>query len=94
MKTEIFNPYRGPVIHPRNLPAAELKRCIALNSSPEKIICRCEQVTEGEIVDAITRNIPVTTVYAVKKRTRAGMGRCQGNFCKPRVQEIIKREVE
>ena len=84
-----FNPYREPVIHPRNLPAAELKRCIALNSSPEKIICRCEQVTEGEIVDAITRNIPVTTVYAVKKRTRAGMGRCQGNFCKPRVQEII-----
>ncbi len=89
-----FNPCREPIIHSRNLPPEELKRRITLDSSPEKIICRCEQITEGEIVDAIKRNIPAQTVYAVKKRTRAGMGRCQGNFCKPRVQEIIDREVQ
>ena len=89
-----FNPYRKPIIIPKTLTDEEVKRRIALKASPEKIICRCEQVTEGEIVDALHRNIPVDTVYGVKKRTRAGMGRCQGNFCRSRVQEIIDREVK
>ena len=58
-----------------------------------KIICRCETVTEGEIVDAIHRPIPATSIDAVKRRCNAGMGRCQGGFCGPRVQEIISREL-
>lgn len=58
-----------------------------------RIICRCESVSEGEIVRAVHRNIPGTTVDAVKRRTNAGMGRCQGGFCGPKVLEIIKREL-
>jgi glycerol-3-phosphate dehydrogenase len=56
------------------------------------IVCRCEAVTEGEIVAAIHRIIPATTVDGVKRRVRAGMGRCQGGFCLPRILEIIARE--
>ena len=64
------------------------------DEDPEKnIICRCEKVTEAEIVDAIHRNIKVNSIDAIKRRTRAGMGTCQGNFCKPRVRTIIAREL-
>lgn len=57
-----------------------------------RVVCRCETVTEGEIVAAIHRVIPATTVDGIKRRVRAGMGRCQGGFCLPRVLEIIARE--
>ncbi|WP_305767329.1 NAD(P)/FAD-dependent oxidoreductase [Candidatus Epulonipiscium viviparus] len=58
-----------------------------------RIICRCERITEGEIVDAIHSPVPATTVEAVKRRVRAGSGRCQGGFCAPKVVEIIAREL-
>lgn len=58
-----------------------------------RIICRCEEITEGEIIEVIHRNVGATTVDGVKKRCRAGMGRCQGGFCGPRVQDIIAREL-
>ncbi|WP_105616593.1 NAD(P)/FAD-dependent oxidoreductase [Vallitalea okinawensis] len=58
-----------------------------------RVICRCETVTEGEIVDSIHRNAGATTVKGVKKRTRSGMGRCQGGFCSPKVVEILAREL-
>ena len=58
-----------------------------------RIICRCETVTEGEIVDALHRPIPPRTIDGVKRRCSAGMGRCQGGFCGPRVHEIISREL-
>ncbi len=58
-----------------------------------KIICRCETVTEGDILDAIHRPIPARTIDMVKLRTRAGMGRCQGGFCSPRVAELISVEL-
>ncbi len=57
------------------------------------IICRCEVVTEQEIRDAIRRPVGATTVDGVKRRTRAGMGRCQGGFCSPRVTEILAEEL-
>lgn len=57
------------------------------------IICRCETITEGEIVDAIRRPLGARTVDAVKRRVRAGMGRCQGGFCGPKVIEILAREL-
>ena len=57
-----------------------------------RIICRCEQITEGEIVRAVTENPPARDIDGVKRRTRAGMGRCQGGFCQPQVLEIIARE--
>ena len=86
-----FNPYREAIIKPGTFNAAEIKRRIDLNSGDERIICRCERVTEGEIKDALSRNIKVNTRKAVKMRTRAGMGFCQGEFCGPRVDEIINR---
>ena len=58
-----------------------------------RIICRCETVTEGEIVDAIHRPIVPRSIDAIKRRCNAGMGRCQGGFCSPRVHEILAREL-
>ena len=58
-----------------------------------RVICRCETVTEGEIVAALHRPLPPCSVDGVKRRCGAGMGRCQGGFCGPRVQEIIAREL-
>ncbi|MBR2577771.1 MAG: FAD-dependent oxidoreductase, partial [Erysipelotrichaceae bacterium] len=57
------------------------------------IICRCEEISEGEIVDAIHSTIPATSLDAIKRRVRAGMGRCQGGFCSPKVMAILAREL-
>ena len=70
----------------------ERAEAIKENKLYAKIICRCETVTEAEIINFINGLIPATTVDAVKRRTRAGMGRCQGGFCLPRVVEILARE--
>ena len=58
-----------------------------------RIICRCESITEGEIVAALHTPIPPTTINGVKRRVGSGMGRCQGGFCTPKVHEIISREL-
>jgi glycerol-3-phosphate dehydrogenase len=88
---ESFNPYRPPVITRKELkPLKEIQPLIDIDSSPEKIICRCEQVDEATIIDAMNRGIPVTTVDGIKRRTRAGGGWCQGTFCRPRVAEVME----
>lgn len=71
----------------------EKNALIAQDPRYGRIICRCETVTEAEIVQAIHRDPPATTVDAVKRRLRAGMGRCQGGFCGPKVMEILSREL-
>ena len=58
-----------------------------------QIVCRCETVTEGEIVDAIHRPIVPRSIDGIKRRTSAGIGRCQGGFCSTRVHEILAREL-
>ena len=58
-----------------------------------RVVCRCENITEGDIVDAITRTVGATTMDGVKRRCRAGMGRCQSGFCGPKVQQILAREL-
>lgn len=58
-----------------------------------RIVCRCENVSEGEVLDALHSPVPPATIDAVKRRTRAGMGRCQGGFCQCRVLEILAREL-
>ena len=68
------------------------KELIAKDKRYGRIICRCETVTEGEILDAIHSPIPATDVDGVKRRTRAGMGRCQGGFCGSKVVELLARE--
>jgi len=70
----------------------EREELIGMNPLYGHVICRCEHASEGEIVDALHREIPVRSIDAIKRRTRAGMGRCQGGFCMPRVLEIISRE--
>lgn len=87
-----FNPRREKPVIFRELSNREKERAIERNPLYGKIVCRCEQVTEGEVVDAIHSPIPALSVDAVKRRTRAGMGRCQGSFCLPRVASIIARE--
>ena len=56
------------------------------------MVCRCEQITEGEVLEAIHRPAGARTIKGVKKRCRPGMGRCQGGFCEPLVAEILCRE--
>ncbi len=75
----------------RQMDAEERAEAYKRNPLYGRIICRCETVTEAEIVDAIHRG--AATVDGVKRRTRAGMGRCQGGFCAPRVMEILSREL-
>lgn len=71
------------------------ERAEIVKKDPEygALVCRCEQVTEAEIRAAIRRPVGATTIDGVKRRTRAGMGRCQGGFCSPRVLEILSEEL-
>ena len=84
---------RDKVWRPREMSLAE--RTAFLRTHPEygSIVCRCEQVSEGEIVAAIRRKPGARSLDGVKRRTRAGMGRCQGGFCAPRVMELLSREL-
>ena len=75
------------------LSSEEKSELIKSDSKYGRIICRCESITEGEIVDAIHRSFGKISIDGVKRRCRPGMGRCQGGFCGPRVQEIISREL-
>ncbi|MCI5596754.1 MAG: NAD(P)/FAD-dependent oxidoreductase [Lachnospiraceae bacterium] len=89
-----YDPYRAPIIQKKEkmLPYEEVAKLIDLPSCPEKLICRCEQVSEGTIVDCLHRGIPVLSVDGVKRRTRASMGYCQGEFCRPRIKAVMERE--
>lgn len=72
----------------------EREELIRKNPAYANVICRCELVTEGEILDAIHRPLGATTLDGIKRRTRAGMGRCQAGFCSPKTLEILARELE
>ncbi|WP_418718176.1 NAD(P)/FAD-dependent oxidoreductase [Candidatus Allofournierella merdipullorum] len=77
----------------KNLSAEEKNELIRRDPRYGRVVCRCETITEGEIVAALHSPIPPRTINGVKRRCNAGMGRCQGGFCGPRVQEIIAREL-
>lgn len=87
-----WNPIRETKPEFRKMSREEQDKLIEKNPAYGKIICRCESITEGEILDAIHSSVPPTSVDGIKRRTRAGMGRCQGGFCQPRVLEILARE--
>lgn len=72
----------------------ERHKLIKENPAYGNVICRCEMVTEGEILNAINRTLGATTTDGIKRRTRAGMGRCQSGFCNPKVVEILARELQ
>lgn len=84
-------PPRSPRLE--ELSEEKLNALIAKDRRWGKIVCRCEKVTEAEIVAAVHSPVPARTVDAVKRRVRAGMGRCQGGFCSTRVMEIISEEL-
>lgn len=98
-----FNPIRKPIIVPKtdwNIWRNGKKERIKLNAQDKPmdpalhVVCRCEKVTEAEIVDSIHRSLPVDSTQAVRKRTRAGMGHCQGEYCESRVKKILSRETK
>ena len=76
----------------RRLPREEQKRLIEREPAYGRVICRCETITEGEILAALRAPLPPRTVDGVKRRCGSGMGRCQGGFCGPRIHEILARE--
>lgn len=92
-KKENFNPIRKGVIHASSLNNEERAELIEKDPAYGRIICRCEMISEGEILSAIHRTLGATTLDGVKRRTRAGMGRCQAGFCSPKVMEILSREL-
>lgn len=92
-KKDKFDPYRKAEYFFEQLSVDEKNELIKKDEKYGRIVCRCEQITEGEIVNAIRENPHATSVDAIKRRTRAGMGRCQGGFCQPYVVEILAREL-
>lgn len=85
-----FTYYRKPIFKVKD---DNFKGDINATNPEEHIICRCEQITEAEVIDALHRGIPIQSIDGIKRRTRAGMGRCQGGFCRQRVKEVIAKEL-
>lgn len=90
---ENFAPTRKGIVNPQEMSIEERAALIKENPAYGNIICRCEMISEGEILDAIHRPLGARSLDGVKRRTRAGMGRCQAGFCSPRTMEILEREV-
>ena len=88
-----FNPYRRPMHYFKESSDEEKNEIIASDPAYAHIICRCEMISEGEIKEAIRTNPKPTDLDGIKRRTRSGMGRCQGGFCSPYVVEILAREM-
>ena len=88
-----FDGTRKGILDPKTLSMEERSELVKKNPAYGRVICRCETVTEGEMIDAIHRVPGARSLDGIKRRTRGGMGRCQGGFCSPRVMEILAREL-
>lgn len=84
---------RKGIVRPSEMSLEERNELIKKEPAYGNIICRCEMITEGEILNAIRRPLGAKSLDGVKRRTRAGMGRCQAGFCSPRTMEILSREL-
>lgn len=91
-KKKEYRRRKAPIVM-KDLSYEEKNEIIRKNPAYGKIICRCEQISEGEIVDAIRKPVGAVSIKGVKKRVRPGMGRCQGGFCEPEVVKILAREL-
>lgn len=91
-KNEKYDPHRKGIPVLRDMSDEERAELIRQNPDYGVIVCRCEEISKGEILDALRSSICVPTVDGVKKRVRPGMGRCQGGFCSPLVTKIIADE--
>ena len=94
VKNQNYNPIRKSSYTFFEASTEEKNKMIKENPSYGRIVCRCEGITEGEIIDAIHRNPGARDLDGIKRRTRAQMGRCQGGFCGPYITEILSRELE
>ena len=92
-KKEDYITRRRGILKPDTLSDEERNDLMQRDPAYGNIVCRCEMITEGEILDAVRRPLGARTMDGVKRRTRAGMGRCQGGFCAPKVMEILAREL-
>ena len=88
-----FHGTRKGILNPNELTKKERMKLIKEKPAYGNIVCRCELVTEGEILDAIHRPLGARSLDGIKRRTRAGMGRCQSGFCSPRSMDILHREL-
>lgn len=86
---ESFNPRVKPYPHPQLMPLEERRAFIAEHPKYGHILCDCEKVSEGEMLEALSRSVPCHSVKAMKKRVRAGFGKCQGGFCQPKVMRLM-----
>ena len=91
---EEFNPIRRKVYRLKEMSLEDKNKLISENPQFGHIVCRCEKISEGEIVDCIHRNCGATTVKGVKKRCRPGFGKCQGAMCEASVIKILARELK
>ena len=91
-KNRNFNPIRKGTPHLASLSEKERDALIKENPDYGEIVCRCEEISKGEILDVLRSPLPVYTLDAVKRRCRPGMGRCQGGFCSPLVVQILAKE--
>ncbi len=92
-KNENFNPIRKGIPKFREMTNEERKELIAKDPSYGKIVCRCETVTEGEILNAIRRPLGARDLDGIKRRTRAGMGKCQSGFCSTKIVALLSKEL-
>ena len=88
-----FNPNRRGIVKAAALPLRERAELIRNDPAYGTIVCRCEEISEGEIRDAVTRTLGARSMDGIKRRVRAGMGRCQAGFCTPGTMEILAREL-
>ena len=91
-KKENFNPYRKGIPDLSLMNENDRSELIKKRPDYGVIVCRCEEISKGEIIDAINSPIPTRTIDGIKRRVRPGMGRCQGGFCMPQVLNIISKE--
>lgn len=84
-----YHAYRRPFINLKKLTIEQRNELIAANPRFGRIVCRCEEISEGEIIDCMLRHGGGTTIKGIKKRVRPGMGRCQGGFCEPLVVALL-----
>lgn len=91
-KKAVYHSRKAPVVM-KDLTLEEKNRMIRKNPAYGKIICRCEQISEGEILDAIRKPVGASGIKGIKKRVRPGMGRCQGGFCEPEIVKLLAKEL-
>ena len=92
-KNPEFNPYREPIVRTCQLDEESRQRLIEQDPDFGEIICRCEEISKGEILQAIHNPLGVCSITSIKYRCRATMGRCQGGYCETRIMELLRQEL-